>query len=249
MKLIQKKLTELTPYPGNSRTHSAEQVGQIVDSINEFGFTNPLLIDESNGIIAGHGRLMAAKLLKMKEVPCVILEGLTDTQKKAYVIADNKLALNAGWDEELLVLELQDLVSLEFDIGVIGFGGFLDAEGLGDSDYTQTIETPIYSPDGEKPAVENLVDHKRTRELMAEIEEAGLPSDVRAFLEAAAQRHSVFNFKRIADFYAHSDAGVQHLMERSALVIIDFDQAIEEGFVTVTEEIRSLYTEENSDAE
>jgi hypothetical protein len=121
MKLIQKKLTELTPYPGNSRTHSAEQVGQIVDSINEFGFTNPLLIDESNGIIAGHGRLMAAKLLKMDEVPCVILEGLSDTQKKAYIIADNKLALNAGWDEDLLGIELQCLLDVEFDLDLIGF--------------------------------------------------------------------------------------------------------------------------------
>jgi len=121
MKLSQKKTSELIPFARNSRTHSAEQVGQIVASIEEFGFTNPLLIDESNGIIAGHGRLMAAKLLKMKEVPCVVLEGLTETQKKAYVIADNKLALNAGWDEDLLGIELHSLIDVGFDVDIMGF--------------------------------------------------------------------------------------------------------------------------------
>ena len=121
MNLVSIPTKDLEPYKNNSRTHSAEQVGQIVDSIKEFGFTNPLLIDESNGIIAGHGRLMAAKLLKMKEVPCVVLEGLTETQKKAYVIADNKLALNAGWDEELLGIEIEELDGLGFDVSLLGF--------------------------------------------------------------------------------------------------------------------------------
>jgi DNA modification methylase len=111
----------LIPYARNSRTHSDAQVQQIASSIKEFGFTNPILIDESNGIIAGHGRLLAAQLLKIKSVPCIRLGYLSESQKRAYVIADNKLALNAGWDDELLSLELRDLQLNDFDLSLTGF--------------------------------------------------------------------------------------------------------------------------------
>lgn len=121
MQIVYKKVNELIPYINNSRTHSEEQVNQIVASINEFGFTNPLLIDEKGSIIAGHGRLMASKKLGMEEVPCIILEGLTEAQKKAYIIADNKMALNAGWDDELLKIELENLKELDFDLELTGF--------------------------------------------------------------------------------------------------------------------------------
>lgn len=121
MEIVYKKVNELIPYINNSRTHSEEQVNQIVASINEFGFTNPLLIDEKDNIIAGHGRLLASKKLKMEEVPCIVLSGLTEAQKKAYIIADNKMALNAGWDEELLKIELENLKELDFDLELTGF--------------------------------------------------------------------------------------------------------------------------------
>lgn len=121
MQIVYKKVNELIPYINNSRTHSEEQVNQIVASINEFGFTNPLLIDEKDNIIAGHGRLLASKKLKMEEVPCIVLSGLTEAQKKAYIIADNKMALNAGWDDELLKIELENLKELDFDLELIGF--------------------------------------------------------------------------------------------------------------------------------
>jgi len=121
MEIIYKKIEDLIPYINNSRTHNEEQVKQICASINEFGFTNPLLIDEKDNIIAGHGRLLASKKLNMKEVPCIVLSGLTEAQKKAYIIADNKLALNAGWDDELLKLELENLKELDFDISLTGF--------------------------------------------------------------------------------------------------------------------------------
>ena len=121
MQIVYKKVNDLIPYINNSRTHSEEQVNQIVASINEFGFTNPLLIDEKDSIIAGHGRLMASKKLGMEEVPCIVLEGLTEAQKKAYIIADNKMALNAGWDDELLKIELENLKELDFDLELTGF--------------------------------------------------------------------------------------------------------------------------------
>lgn len=115
------KTAELIPYARNSRTHSDEQVAQIAASIKEFGFTNPVLIDDDNGIIAGHGRVMASQRLKLESVPCIRLSDLSEAQRKAYVITDNKLALNAGWDEELLKIELIELDELGFDIELTGF--------------------------------------------------------------------------------------------------------------------------------
>ena len=121
MKITQKKVTELIPYVKNSRTHSDEQIAQIAASIKEFGWTNPILVDGSNGIIAGHGRLMAARKLGFKEVPTIELADLTETQKKAYIIADNRLALNAGWDNEMLTIELNDLLADGFALEILGF--------------------------------------------------------------------------------------------------------------------------------
>ena len=121
MKITQKLVTELIPYVNNSRTHSDEQVAQIAASIKEFGWTNPILVDGDNGIIAGHGRLMAARKLGYKEVPTIELADLTETQKKAYIIADNRLALNAGWDNDMLKIEFDQLAELGFDMELTGF--------------------------------------------------------------------------------------------------------------------------------
>jgi DNA modification methylase len=116
-------IASLKPWPRNARTHSKKQIKQIAESIRQFGFTNPVLIDREGMILAGHGRIEAAKLLEMKEVPCVRLEKMTDAEKRAYVLADNKLALNAGWDEELLAEELEAILGLgaEFDVSITGF--------------------------------------------------------------------------------------------------------------------------------
>lgn len=123
MKLQIKNLStdSLIPYAMNSRTHSDSQVSQIAASIKEFGFLNPVIVDGKNGIIAGHGRVMAAKKLGLAEVPTVEASHLTDAQRKAYVIADNKLALNAGWDDETLKIELENLSELNFDLYILGW--------------------------------------------------------------------------------------------------------------------------------
>ena len=135
-------LSSIIPYARNSRTHSEAQVAQIAASIKEFGFTNPILIDEKGGIIAGHGRALAAQKLGLKTVPVITLAHLTETQRKAYVIADNKLALNAGWDEELLRLEFDELSAAGFDLELTGFS-LDEIDGLGfDSDEEGDIEQP-----------------------------------------------------------------------------------------------------------
>ena len=120
-KVERRKVADLIPYARNSRTHSDEQVGQIAASIKEFGWTAPVLIDPEGGLIAGHGRIMAAQKLGIVDVPCMVADGWTDAQKKAYIIADNKLALNAGWDDAMLKIELGDLGDLDFDLSLTGF--------------------------------------------------------------------------------------------------------------------------------
>ncbi len=145
------KTEDVIPYANNSRTHTEQQIKQICASINEFGFTNPILIDEKGSIIAGHGRVMAAEALAIDEVPAITLTGLSEAQKKAYVLADNQLALNAGWDLDLLKLELEHLKVLDFDLDLIGFDNdFLDdllleqEPGLTDEDAVPEIpEEPV----------------------------------------------------------------------------------------------------------
>jgi DNA modification methylase len=149
MEIKEVEVSALIPYAKNSRTHDDAQVAQIAASIKEFGWTNPILVDGTKGVIAGHGRLLAARKLGMAKVPTIELKDMTEAQKKAYVIADNKLALNAGWDTNFLSLELQELKDQDFDLTLLGFDDKeLDAllapettEGLTDED--SVPDTPI----------------------------------------------------------------------------------------------------------
>jgi DNA modification methylase len=148
MKIENLKTADLIPYARNSRTHSDAQVAQIAGSIREFGFTNPVLIDADNGIIAGHGRVMAAGKLGLDKVPCIRLAHLTEAQKRAYIIADNKLALNSGWDDEMLALELGELADLDFDLGLIGFdedelASIMAETTEGETDPDEVPEPPV----------------------------------------------------------------------------------------------------------
>jgi DNA modification methylase len=154
-KIETRSVADLIPYAANSRTHSDAQVAQIAASIKEFGWTNPILIDDDNTIIAGHGRLLAARKLGMEEVPAIILDHLTKAQQRALVIADNQLALNAGWDMDMLKAEIEDLQLDDFDLNILGFDdkfldGLLEPEptaGLTDEDDVPEVpETPKTVP-------------------------------------------------------------------------------------------------------
>jgi len=155
MQIEQVLVEKLIPYVNNSRTHSEEQVAQIAASIREFGFNNPVLIDKDDTIIAGHGRIQAARKLRLAEVPCVRLEHLTETQRKAYIIADNRLALNAGWNEELLTIELNDLLADGFALVILGF----------DSDELKRLLDPITPTEGltDEDAVPEVPEEPKTR--------------------------------------------------------------------------------------
>ena len=245
----------LIPYARNSRTHSDAQVAQIAASIREFGFTNPVLIDDQGGIIAGHGRTMAARKLKINEIPCLRLSHLTDAQKKAYIIADNKLALNAGWDESMLKIEIDELKNINFDISLLGFDDlelkelFEENEDESENEYTQKVDSPTYEPSEVKPDIKELFDDSKAFNLIEKIKSANLPQAEKDFLMLTAGRHVVLNFQMIADYYAHSDEQMQSLMEDSALVIVDFNDAISNGWVNLSEKLDAMYDEENGEAD
>jgi ParB-like chromosome segregation protein Spo0J len=166
LEITYQKVTDLIPYVNNSRTHSEEQVKQIAASIKEFGFTNPILIDENKGVIAGHGRLLAAGKLALAEVPTIVLEGLTEAQRKAYVIADNKLALNAGWEVDLLKIELNNLDDLDFDLSILGFDEIelakmfdSDEPELKEQEYTEVFNVIVECEDeGQQEKIFNRLD-------------------------------------------------------------------------------------------
>ena len=145
--IVYQQASALLPYARNSRTHSDQQVAQVAASIKEFGFTNPILVDEENMIIAGHGRLLAAQKLGLEQVPTITLKYMTEAQKKAYVIADNKLALNAGWDEELLALEIAELDGLNFDLELTGFDTKELDHLLGEANKTDGFTDPDDVPE------------------------------------------------------------------------------------------------------
>lgn len=243
----------LKPYEKNARKHAEKDIAAIAASIERFGFDDPIGIwGKSNLIVEGHGRLLAAKKLGMKEVPCIRLDHMTDKERRAYALAHNKTAELSSWLDDVLKDELSDLD----EFGMQDFG-FLDdtaedealEEELGWSAYAQKAKIPHYEPKGENPSFDMMMDRTKTDELIAEIESADIDAETKTFLINAAYRHTVFNYRNIAEFYAHADATVQRLMEKSALVIIDIDDAIANGYVKLTKTIQDIIEGEDSDEE
>lgn len=241
MKTINKAPDELIPYARNAKKHSGEQVAAIAASIRQFGFNAPVLIGGDNGIIAGHGRVLAAQKLGLKEVPCIVLDHLSETERRAYILADNRLAeMGGGWDAEMLKLEVGELGNA---LDGLGFSSE-EMEGLGDSkaealsdDYTHKVDAPVYTPKGEKPPISELLDATKAEDFISKIEASKATEEVKAFLKKAAARHIVFDYGKIAEFYCHADKETQALMEDSALVIIDFKKAMQLGYVKLKAEI------------
>lgn len=226
------RIADIRPYENNAKIHGAEQIEKLKASIREFGFVNPCLIDRDYNLIAGHGRVMAAEALGMDSVPCVFVEGLTDEQRRAYILADNKLAELAEWDNVLVASELSELEQAGFDISLTGFElGEMEVEDEPDNTYVKNIDIPHYEPSGEEVSVSDLCDTEKRDELIKRIYDVeGITTDEMEFLILAAHRHVVFNYKKIADYYSKATPEMQRLMEDSALVIIDVNDAIAKGY-------------------
>ena len=259
-KLQQWPIEKLVPYGRNSRTHSQEQIEQVAASIQEFGFTNPILVDSAAGIIAGHGRLAAAKLLGLKKVPVIVLGHLTDEQRRAYVITDNQLALNAGWDEDILRLEMAELGEAGFNLSLLGFNdedlaslteeassASSEDQSEAENPYTKKIDVAPYAKTGEKPETRATFDDAKTNQLLAAIEASTLPEQERYMLRLAAYRHVVFDFQEMASLYAHAEPELQRLMEDSALVIVDMEKAIASGWARLRSELDNIYAQEKAE--
>lgn len=244
-------VSELKAYARNAKEHPDWQVEQLIESVQSFDFADPIAVWKDNEIIEGHGRLMAAQQMGLLEVPVIRLDYLTEEQVKAYRLVHNKLTMNSGFDLDILQEELESIIGIDmeqFGFEDFNIDGALDDDELDASKYSQNAKIPQYEVQGELPEVTDLFDDSKTKELFEDIERADIPEDVRMFLRMAAHRHTVFNYKKIAEFYAHADAEVQQLMEDSALVIIDINDAIANGFVKLTKTIQDLINEDEDDA-
>lgn len=239
MQIVEKELTWLKPYANNPRDNESA-VEPVANSIKEFGFKVPIVATSDGEIINGHTRFKASKLLGLKKVPVIISDDLTEEQIKAFRLADNKTGELADWNEELLAKELE---KLDFNLEQFGFEKLadeFDEEDNEEDPYTSKITTPTYEPTGEEVYLQDLVDTTKRDELIRKIQTADIPSDIEEFLKNAAQRHLRFNYRNIAEYYASAPKEVQELFEDSALVIIDYNKAIENGYLKLTEAIESM---------
>ena len=251
-----KPINSIVGYVNNTRLHPQSQIDQIKSSIKEFGMCTPIGIHNGT-IIYGHGRWEALKQLGYDEVPTLDLSHLTDTQRKAFTIVDNKIGDNSTFDEELLKIELQSLQEMDFDLSLTGFSDEelkdfdLDIEDKmiinDDNPYSQKVEIPTYEPDGEKPSFSEMYEDEKVLKLIDKIENSSVDNEIKQFLKLSAYRHLRFNYEKIANYYAHSNKEVQELMEDSYLVIIDFNKAIENGLINLENEISEIYNEDNID--
>ena len=244
MNITYKSIKDLKPYKKNAKKHPKEQIEQIANSIKEFGFTQPVLIDKHNSVVAGHGRILGAKKAGLKEVPTVCLDDLTEEQIKAYRLADNKLNESA-WDEVLLKQSLDEILNIDMEMFGFSFEKEIEEE---QKKYTEKTSIPQYEPKGETPDISELVDISKTAELLDKIKHSNVSEEERRFLKLAAYRHLCFNYSKIAEYYCNADREMQELMEDSILVIIDFEDAIAKGYVQLSEQVRLLRGEQDDEA-
>jgi hypothetical protein len=259
-------VSSLTYDPANARLHSAKNLQAIEGSVGRFGQRTPLVVQVKHRSLIvrkGNGTLEACISQGWTHVAAIKIAE-NDIEATAYAIADNRSAELAHWDDKVLAdlltslendippLELgfspADVEALLADIARQAEASQQDANVQEDGQeaplYTDKIKVPIYEPKGVKPALSELVDTSKTDKLLAAIAAAKLPADLEAFLVAAASRHTAFNFRKIADYYAHSEPEVQELFEQSALVIVDYDKAIENGFIKLTHRLAALAGQE-----
>ena len=225
-------IDKLIPYSNNAKMHPEEQVEQIKKSITEFGMNDPIAIDKNNVIIEGHGRLIACKELGYDKVPIIRLDHLTDEERKAYTLAHNKLTMNSDFNMDILEKELKAIDTINMEDFGFDYDFGLDEEIIEEekNPYTTTINIPQYEIKGEEPKINELYNSEKTNVLIDEIVKANITDEQKEFLIKAAQRHLGFNYSKIAEYYAHQDKEMQELMEKSALVIIDFEDAIRNGY-------------------
>ena len=246
MKVEYKDPNTLIPYAKNAKQHPQKQIDHIANSIKRFGWQQPIVVDKDNVVIIGHGRLLAAKQLLLESVPVVQADDLSPEDVKALRLADNKLN-ESEWLGGLLDQELAELAIEGLDMSQFGFD--LESDSMKENPYTQKTDIPQYQITGEGVALWDCYTDAKTKELIEEIEQSGIDQKIKDFLKIAAYRHVVFNYQKIAEYYAQADPETQALMEKSALVIIDIDDAIKNGYTLLKQEIEDIVAGEMDEYE
>lgn len=251
MKIVQKLISELKTDPNNARKHSNKNLDAIVSSLEKFGQRKPIVVH--NGVvIAGNGTLEAAQKLGWHEITVTeVPENWDDDLAKAYAIADNRTAELAEWDTPVLVAQLLEMEEEGWNLKEFGFDDKsmdyykeeIGASNAQQQEYSNKMIIPQYAIVGDEPLLIDLINTTKADSLKQQIESADLPKDIKELLLVAANRHVVFDYRKIAEFYPHQSAEVQELMEESALVIIDAEDAIRNGyanFLTTITELEEL---------
>ncbi len=233
--IVYLKVSDLKNNPKNPRKNESA-IDSVAKSIEKYGFRNPLIVDKDNVVWCGNTRLKASKKLGLEEVPCIIVKDLTKKQMMELALLDNKTNEIADWDFEMLEDILKDVRLDDFDLD---WG--IRVDNIDDEyPYTNKINVPQYEITGICPDICDLIDRRKTIEIEEEIKKANITDEQKDFLINAAKRHLVFDYSKIAEYYAHQSKEMQELMEKSALVIIDFNDAIKNGYIELRESLMEL---------
>ena len=233
-------LSELVPYENNPRKND-DAVPDVEESIRQVGYITPIVVDENSIILCGHTRLKALQKAGIRSAEVLIVSGLSDEQKAKYRLLDNKTGEKAKWDMEKLEKELS---ALDFD--GYDFGWDIPAVGEGEEKYSTKAEIPQYEPCEIMPDITDVVDVSKVNVLLEEIDGAEISEPEKEFLRIAAYRHAVINFDQVADYYAGASEEMQRLMEHSALVLIDLDNAIANGFASLSSRMGDIVAGEQN---
>ena len=234
MKIEYISIEDIKPYNENAKVHKVKQIKQVADSIKRFGFAQPLVVDKNNELIIGHCRLEASKELGYTEVPVLKMEELSEKEVKALRLADNKLN-ESEWDMALVLPELKAL-----DTDLLRLTGFREDLVLNPDEerYTKKIVPPVYEPSSQKPLLSELYQNLQETQLLEKIKNTPMEQEEAEFLREAVHRLTRFDYKKIADYYANTEnEGLKAIMEDLALVIIDYDKAIELGYIKLSNDL------------
>jgi hypothetical protein len=242
MQIVEMNIDDIIPYDKNPRDNDSG-VGVVANSIKEFGFKVPIVVDKNNIIINGHTRLKASRKLGLDKIPVIVANDLSPEKANALRLVDNKTSEFSSWND-LLNSELEDLQKY-FDMTDFGFDPI---EGLDneDEEYTKVVNIPQYQVGGVHPELVDLVNGDKVADLISEIEESNLNEDEKEFLKKAAYRHYVFDYRNIAEYYANAPKKMQELMERSALIIIDYEDAVMNGYVNLSKDLQEMSDEDEN---